>query len=192
MSDTHARSGNQQAAAQNSLQRTPDSIPDFWRFYEEHAAQARQHETLRASVASILGGIAAAVVAFAASDGLTGTDALAGIVVITLGILGAALSIKHYERNRMHTTILKEIRSEITCLQQDPDRAPRTTDDIRKAAVEKHKEKFALFERKSDRRLRPRGTSPWVGVRLHHLWISLNLSIALVGLLLIIGSRFWR
>jgi hypothetical protein len=192
MSDTPARSGNQQAAAQNSPQRTPDSIPDLWRFYEEHAAQARQHETLRASVASILGGIAAAVVAFATSDGLTGTDALAGIVVIALGILGTALSIKHYERNRMHTTILKEIRCEITRLQQEPDRAPRTTDDIRKAGVEKHKEKFALFERKSDRRLRPRGTSPWVGVRLHHLWISLNLSIALVGVLLIIGSRFWR
>lgn len=126
--------------------------------------------------------------AFSASDGLTGTDALAGVVVIALGVLGAALSIKHYERNRMHAAILGEIRTEISNLQQDPDRAPRTTHDVRGAGEKEHENTFALFKRKT---VQP-GASRWVRVRLHHLWILLNISIALIGVLLIIGSRFWR
>jgi hypothetical protein len=34
--------------------RTNDTVGNLWRFYEEHASQARQHENLRATVTSIL------------------------------------------------------------------------------------------------------------------------------------------
>ncbi|MDQ3914178.1 MAG: hypothetical protein M3323_02440 [Actinomycetota bacterium] len=142
-------------------------------------------------MASILGGIAAAVAALATGDGVGNADAFAGVVVIALGILGAALSIKHYERNRMHTRILGEIRAEISDLQHDPGRAPRTTQAIRRAGEGKHNERFALFDKKPDRPGK-RVRSPWVKVRLHYLWIALNLSIALVGVLIIVASRFWR
>jgi hypothetical protein len=189
-------SKQQKSLDEKRLQRTPDSIEFLWRYYEEHAAQARQHETLRASVASILGGIGAAVVALAGTDGMTRTDAFAGVVVIALGILGAALSIKHYERNRMHTRIMGEIRDEISALQQKPELGPRRTGAIRAAAEKYHNKTFTLFERRSDcGRKSEENTvarSRWVRLRLHTLWLLLNLFVALVGVLLVIASRFWR
>jgi hypothetical protein len=132
--------------AQGSLKRTDETIPGLWRFYEEHASQARQHETLRATVTSILSAIAAAVVSLASLGGLDKADIPAGTIVIVLALLGVALSLKHYERNRLHTKILEAIRDEITRLDQDQTAIPRSTQKIRGEAEKEHNSNFAVLE----------------------------------------------
>src|SRR5687767_975537 len=94
-------------------------LDDLWHYYAENAAQARQHEDLRASVTSILAGFAAALVGFAGIGGLEPSDIPAGVLVWIIGVLGALLSLKHYERNRFHVEVLGVIRKQITRINND-------------------------------------------------------------------------
>jgi hypothetical protein len=163
-----------------SLRRTDQTVPGLWRYYDEHAAQARQHENLRASVTSILSAIAAAVVSLAGLGGLDKADIPAGIVVVVLGFLGVALSVKHYERNRLHTQILHAIRTEITRLDQDEAAVPLSTEEIRSRAEGEHNSSFAVW-----RAAKRVSKSPWVRVRLHILWLGLPAAVGIVGILVI-------
>lgn len=147
------------------MKRTNDTIPGLWRYYEEHASQARQHENLRATVTSILSSIAAAVVGLASLGGLDRADLPAGIVVVVLALLGVALSLKHYERNRLHTRILAAIRDEVARLDQDPAASPHSTQEIRDEAERDHNSNFAIMERRQKT-----AKSPWTKMRLHILW----------------------
>ncbi|MEV0175966.1 hypothetical protein AB0I00_33260 [Streptomyces sp. NPDC050803] len=182
------------------------AIADLWRYYDEHAAQARQHETLRATVTSILAAISAAVVALSGVGGLSTADIPAGVVVLVLSVLGVALSIKHYERNRFHTKVLAATRTAIDNLQRNPALEVPRTGDLRKAAKKKHKKEFSVRRRPSgtlSTEPRPEPTpeaspeatseppskvSPWIGVRLHMLWLGLPVCIGIVGVLLIVLS----
>ncbi|MEU0189799.1 hypothetical protein ABZ250_08075 [Streptomyces afghaniensis] len=169
----------------------PAATAGLWRYYEEHAAQARQHENLRATVTGTLSAIAAAVVGLAGVGGLSKADIPAGVVVIILSALGVALSIKHYERNRMHTEILGEIGKEIDQSEQDPAIKVRSTRELRKAGRKQHKKEFSVLRRPesaaSERS--PRARSPWVDrVRLHILWLGLPVGIGLTGVVVIILS----
>jgi hypothetical protein len=147
-----------------------DQINGLWRYYEEQAAQVRQHEDLRATVSSTLAGIAAAVVALAAIGGLSLADIPSGIVVALLGALGFALSLKHYERNRLHAAIMGTTRAEIDrLLFTGP---ARTTSELRIQAEQAHNKKHRVVSR----------------VRLNVLWLGLPLGISLIGLLLIVLS----
>lgn len=165
------------------MKRTDQTIPSLWRFYDEHASQARQHENLRATATSILSGIAAAVVGLASLGGLDRADIPASLVVISLALLGVALSLKHYERNRLHTKVMEEIRDEITRLDQHEEAVPRSTQDIRREAENTHNTTFTILKKpKTDRAF----ASPWTKVRLHLLWLGLPVAVGVVGALLII------
>jgi cation transport ATPase len=166
---------------QRTLKRTDETLPGLWRFYEEHASQARQHEDLRATVTSILCAIAAAVVGLASLGGLDKADIPAGIVVVVLALLGVALSLKHYERNRLHTEILGAIREEITRLDQDETAVPRSTQEIRREAEKKHNSSFTILKHQEKV-----AKSPWVKVRLHILWLGLPIAVGVVGVLVIV------
>ncbi|WP_345012032.1 hypothetical protein [Streptomyces shaanxiensis] len=166
------------------------AIANLWRYYDEHAAQARQHETLRATVTSILAAISAAVVALSGVGGLSTADIPAGVVVLVLSVLGVALSIKHYERNRFHTKVLSATRTAIDDLQRNPALEVPRTGDLRKAGKREHKEEFSVRRRPAEHSPeRPAvKVSPWVDVRLHMLWLGLPVCIGLVGVLLIVLS----
>src|SRR4051794_17229166 len=94
---------------QDQSQHVEAAIGSLWHFYDEHAVQARQHENLRATVTGTLAAIAAAVVGLAGVGGLTRADVPAGVVVVLLGVIGMGISLKHYERNRMHVKVLYEV-----------------------------------------------------------------------------------
>lgn len=168
------------------------AIANLWRYYDEHAAQARQHETLRATVTSILAAISAAVVALSGVGGLSTADIPAGVVVLVLSVLGVALSIKHYERNRFHTKVLSATRTAIDNLQRDPALEVPRTGDLREAGERKHEKKFSVRRRPSEDEDSPERpavkVSPWVDVQLHMLWLGLPVCIGLVGVLLIVLS----
>jgi hypothetical protein len=172
-------------SGESQTKRTKDSVGDLWRFYEEHASQARQHENLRATVTSILCSIAAAVVGLAGLGGLDHADIPAGIVVVLLALLGLGLGIKHYERNRLHTTIMKAVRDEITRLDQHPYADPESTGDIREAAETKHNEKFAFMAGPDQNQ---KYKSVWPRIPLHLLWLGLPLAIGVVGVLVLVLS----
>ncbi|MFI0242887.1 hypothetical protein [Streptomyces sp. NPDC016845] len=164
-------------------------IATLWHFYEEHAAQARQHENLRATVTSTLAAIAATVVGLCGVGGLSKADAPAAVVVILLGALGVALSLKHYERNRMHSAILNVIRNEIDSISPAGAKSLRK---LREDGESRNQSEFRAFKlpevRVLGRRISlkrsktTRKPSPWVdGVRLHILWVGLPIGIAFIG-----------
>jgi hypothetical protein len=163
------------------------ALGDLWHFYDEHAAQARQHEDLRATVTSILAGFAAAVVGFAGIDGLESSDVPAGLVVIVLGLLGALLSLKHYERNRFHTKVMKKVRDQITNLEDGTSTEVKSTTKLREEAMEEHLDDFSPEDK--DKKKKHKEQKPWL-VRLHlfHLWVALPLAIAAVGLVIVVIS----
>lgn len=167
------------------------AVADLWRYYEEHAAQARQHENLRTSVTSTLAAIAAAVVGLAGVGGLSKADIPAGVVVIVLSTLGVALSIKHYERNRMHTEILGVVREQIDELRAESPITVKTTAELRTVGEDRNRQRFSVLPRSKRKSIEssPRGPSRWVdGVRLHILWMGLPIGIGLTGVAVIILS----
>lgn len=148
-----------------------DQINGLWRFYEEQAAQVRQHEDLRATVTSTLAAIAAAVVALAGIGGLSSADIPSGIVVVLLGALGLALSLKHYERNRFHAAIMGATRGEIDRV-LFAGSTVTATGDLRSGANTTHKAEWPIVSR----------------VRLNVLWLGLPLGVGLIGVLVIVLS----
>ena len=164
---------------------TADIVADLWHFYDEQAAQARQHETLRATVTGTLAAIAGAITALTGVGGFTPSDVPAGLVVVIISGLGIALSLKHFERNRWHITLMRQTQQEIEGLRL---RGPhphlpgeaRLMRRIWNDAKREHEEKFSTTKRP-----KRAGRSPWVRIRLYRLWIGLPLGIGIVGLIII-------
>jgi hypothetical protein len=146
-------------------------VEDLWRFYAEHAAQARQHETLRAAVTTALVGFAAALL------GLTKAaepDASSGAMLIVLGLLGALLNLKHYERNRFHTKVMSTVRDEITRLRATSECA--STDELRRVATKTHRGAST-------------GAMAWISrLRLATLWTALPMAVLMVGVLACVAA----
>lgn len=161
-------------AAEQSSQ--SEKVADLWRFYDEHATQARQHENLRATVTSILTGFAAVLVGFASAGGLDSSDVPAGLLVTGIGLLGALLSLKHYERNRFHVQVLGVVRREIGTLRGEEEPITQT---LRTAAEDDHRRDFSK---------KVMGGSLIEGVSLYQLWVWLDLVVAAVGVWIVVGS----
>ncbi len=159
-------------------------VADLWHFYDEHAAQARQHENLRATVTGTLAAIAAAVTALAGVGGLTVADIPAGLVVIIVGGLGVALSLKHFERNRFHAEVMRHVQNEIEKLRRASDSgAGQACSKLWESAKKCHRHEFSMWRRSDEQR---QGGPYWVRVRLYFLWAGLPLGIGLVGILVIV------
>jgi len=148
-----------------------DAVNDLWHYYEENATQARQHENLRATASSVLVGFAAALVGLVGVDGMAEDDIPAAVLVIGIGVLGALLSLKHYERNRMHSAILKVARSQIDRLRGRGSKAPESLSNVRKTGVSEHESQHSRI---------------LVWMPAHSLWAALHLFVAGVGVLLVV------
>ena len=172
-------------------------VADLWHFYDEHATQARQHETLRATVTGTLAAIAAAVVTLSGIGGLSMADIPAGAVLIVVGALGVALNVKHFERNRWHAEVMWTVQQEIERIRLWPERRARPMSELWEAAKVSHADKFTTRKRRR-RNSRSRGGHSeremeysdireprWVRMRLFALWVGLSVGIILVGLLVI-------
>lgn len=160
-------------------------VADLWHFYDEHAAQARQHENLRATVTGTLAAIAGAITALAGVGGLTAADVPAGLAVMILGILGVALSVKHFERNRFHAEVMWHVQAEIQRVRRSPEQNVATMSNLLQAAKDAHRSNFSAWKKTKEQRL---GRSPWVRMRLYFLWAALSMGISAVGLLVVILS----
>jgi hypothetical protein len=97
-------------------------------------------------------------------------------------VLGALLSLKHYERNRFHTKVMKAVRDEITRLEKHPREQPKSTDVLRQEGETANASDFSLRGKKVTE-------GPWlVRTHLFHLWVALPLAIAAVGVVIVVFS----
>jgi hypothetical protein len=161
--------------------------------YKEQSDQARQHETMRQQATTIAMTLVGAVVSLAAASGgalafLRGSAnlpnvspgffalySLLGLFVIGIGRHGRRLSLKHYERNQMHTARSRVYRKRL----EDLFPGYRFGDDLRAEARSAHQDEW---------KRREAGESA-VGVisqRLYKLWVDLFNFLNWVGGFLIV------
>ncbi|MPR11722.1 hypothetical protein [Microvirga tunisiensis] len=140
-----------------------------WKMYNEQATQARQHETLRSNIATVLFGLAATIVGlhqFRAGEVFSNVVIAAFLLLI--GIFGILVSSKLYERNRFHVARLRAYRlaidDKLKQLGIDP------LSPIGGAGDREHRRGYRRLER----------------VRLNVLWNMAFGFICLVGLWLLI------
>jgi hypothetical protein len=86
--------------------------------YNEHMAQARWHEEQREKV-SALAFAGSSVLLTLGANGSQGQRYLAYALVVGLGLLGATIALKHYERNRRHVRLGRSLRQRLDLLLPD-------------------------------------------------------------------------
>lgn len=132
--------------------------------YQEERNYARQHENQRATVTTVIIAIAAATIGFLGTSKGSQFHTLAALFLIGLGVFGAILSRKHYERFRFHSLWAKEFDRKL--------RESEPTLDIEEydPKLDKH---YKMF--------------PWIGrARLNWLWIGIHLLITVIGIALLV------
>ncbi len=131
--------------------------------YNEQVAQARQHETMRGTATSLTFAIGSAIVSLIAASKTSETEPLA-ILLIFIGTFGCLISLKHYERNRMHTKIAHAYR-----------------DSLEKALPESNLSALRAIARQRNELAHPLLSK----VPLNWLWASSSLLFCAAGLLIL-------
>jgi hypothetical protein len=136
----------------------------LWGLYQEHCDQGRHHENQRAAVTNVIIAIAAGVLGIASLDqSLDKTDIPMTLFIVILGLFGALLCAKHYERFEMHAERYRKYRDELEQL------LPSTKiRQLKEEADKKHNRRYPRLHK----------------VRLFWLWVGIHLGIAVFGLAL--------
>ncbi|MDE0365405.1 MAG: hypothetical protein OXP09_07500 [Gammaproteobacteria bacterium] len=144
---------------------------EVWlRMYEEQVRHARHHETLRTQSTNVIIVLSAAALAFFSSENIsTGQHSMLMIVLIVANIYGVVMSMKHYERNRLHLEVAARYRS---LLSRHSGIQGKTLNEERKIGRQKHRSRFAIVGK----------------VRAHWLWYGLHVAIAAIFLILLFDS----
>jgi hypothetical protein len=112
-------------------------------YYDEHAAQARNHEGQRERATNLILSIAGLLVGFVTFAKLSLWSLPAAICVVLLGIFGFVFAGKHYERFRYHTQIMEAIRLEIERVSNHhPKITPKSLSDLRSDGEDNHYEVY--------------------------------------------------
>lgn len=139
---------------------------DHWsRMYLEQVTHARHHETLRAQSTNLVVVVSAALLAFLASNAATpGRQVMVGVFLIAVNVYGLLMSLKHYERSRLHVTVASRYRDVLS------DNTPvggQTLNEARESGHQAHRERFPI---------------PLIaGVRAYAMWSGLHLLLAVIG-----------
>lgn len=143
------------------------------RIYDEQAAQARHHESLRVNFVSILLTFGSIIFAIIGYDGaITRHDAPVLIFLFFIGLFGCLASMKHYERNRMHVARARKMR----------EMAEETLaiGDVGAALYEarnSHQKDYPFLSRK---------------VRVKYVWALAPLLLSIASAVLLITAETWR
>ena len=89
-----------------------ESVVTVMALYKEQTEQARHHEDQRATVTNYVLVLAGAVLGLVHVEALRAAQALLGCFLVVVGGFGAAVTAKHYERNRYHARSLAYIDGE--------------------------------------------------------------------------------
>ena len=132
---------------------------------EEQWTQARQSEDQRATITNIVFVVASAIIGLIAQTGLVLQVLPLTILLLVIGIYGAITSEKLYERHQFHMRRAAFWRKRLNELHPN-------------AEIEKYKDQSDARHRTKFPRLNR--------MRLHYLWLTLHLGIALAGIILTI------
>lgn len=153
--------------------------------YDEHAQQARQHENQREKMTSIILVVVGALVTFVTTTQFALYSLPASLFIVFVGLYGYFFSRKHYERNRLHTSILAEFRDEIDkeigIIQPDPEHpAGKSCWEIRNRGEKRHYDYFPEPVREIQK-----DAKSWIArQRLHPFWSAIPLTAVFTGVLL--------
>lgn len=137
---------------------------EIWlRMYEEQMRHARHHEEMRSQSTNFILAISAALLAFIASEVATpDLRSALGLFLVVVNIYGLVMSLKHYERSRLHVAVGGDYRDVIS----DASSFGGTrVNDVRAAAKAAHAASYRF--------LRP--------VRAYLLWSGLHIVLAALG-----------
>jgi len=132
-------------------------------FCKQHWAEAKQAEDQRAALTNIILGISAALIALIAQKNLAKDTLPLAILLMILGIYGAIASEKLYERHQLHSTRASVCREKIDELHPNAQLLI-----VREKVFKKHDPNFPRM----------------LKIRLHYLWLTLHVIIALAGFIL--------
>jgi hypothetical protein len=137
----------------------------LWGMYQENIVQGRHHETQRATVTGAIIAFAGLVINGTNFDKTININDLPfAVFLIFIGIFGAIFSYKQYERYLLHTKRAGLYRNELDKLQFDG-----LIRKLKSIADKEHNEEFVKLSK----------------LKLHYLWMSINLFVALIGIILV-------
>ena len=140
-----------------------DASEVLLKFFDEDWRQVRQSEDQRTAFSNIVLLIASAVFGFLTQYGPSRNTLPLTILLIVLGIFGGIASEKLYERSKLHMELAWAWRRRLHELHPDIQ-----LDRLKGEAEEIHRKRFPrLF-----------------GLRLHRVWLALDLGIAVAGIIL--------
>jgi hypothetical protein len=93
-----------------------DKNVDAWiRMYEEQTRHGRHHEKLRSQATNLIIAVSAAILAFMSSEAASAERTMVlAFFLIVVNIYGLVMSLKHYERNRMHVAVAGKYRDVVS------------------------------------------------------------------------------
>lgn len=139
---------------------------DHWsRMYQEQIFHVRHHETLRAQSTNLIVVVSATLLAFLASSAASpGRQVVLGVFLVAVNIYGLLMSLKHYERSRLHATVASKYRD---VLSENTPVGDQTLNAARASGHQIHGERFSV---------------PFVAnVRAYVMWSGLHVLLALIG-----------
>ena len=140
-------------------------------YLQEQYSQLRHYETQRSTVSNLLVIIAAAILAFVTFDkALTHADLPLTILLLVIGVFGAAFCLKYYERCTKYYHRIQTCRYR---LDQHLFETTRLLETVRTEADQEHAKEHPAFHG---------GKLSWV--KVYRLWIIFHLFVALLGLIL--------
>ena len=141
-----------------------ETINVLLEMYKSEMSWAKQAEDQRTTIANIILVVASIIIGIIPKSGGLGKDTLpVSIFLIALGLYGALVSQKLYERFRFHYGRARHHRRKLNELLPDTE-IQKSMDD----ADEEHKKKYRWLSR----------------VSFNRLWMSLYITIAVAGLIL--------
>ncbi len=142
-----------------------DNKVELWlRMYEEQVRHGRHHETLRSQSTNMVVVISAALLAFVSSDATSSDqDSLIGVFMVVINLYGLILSLKHYERSRLHVGVAAKYRDVVS---EASEIGGRKINEARTASKEFHPSRFPCLSK----------------IRAYVLWLGLHLILAVIGL----------
>ena len=142
-----------------------DDLELYWRMYQENTTHGRHHEVQRATLTTVVVAIAAATVGFIRPHDLPlGKGYLPLTLLLTLlGLFGAVVTRKHYERFALHGRRASKYRNKLD--------SSLPGIDLKKLKQEADDEHAKQFPRTSK-------------LSLSWLWVGVHLSVAAIGAVL--------
>jgi hypothetical protein len=141
------------------------------KFFDEDWRQVRQSEDQRTAFSNIVLLIASAVFGYLTQHGLMDDTLPLTVFLIALGIFGGIASEKLYERSKLHM--------ELAWAWQD-----RLNELHPELEIDRLKDEAEAINHKRFPRLHR--------LHLHHVWVVLDLSIALAGIIMTFYVIFYR